>query len=71
MTTCDIKRLAMVHAIVARIEGMKAENEFRVQNGEGLAYGDKLFNIEAEKLNQLAIVTDDKLDILAQSEGWM
>jgi hypothetical protein len=47
--------LALVEASKARIEGMKAENETRLRNGEAPAYGEDAFFIEADVLQQLAI----------------
>ena len=54
-----VKRLALVLAIQAEIEGMKVENLEREFRGESLAYGEDAFLIAAEDLRSLA--ENDKL----------
>jgi hypothetical protein len=41
-------------ACVVRVEGMKAENQARIQNGEAIAYVAGHFNEEAGELSRLA-----------------
>lgn len=61
MNTYDIKRLALVLAVQAEIEGMKAENTNREMFGMSLAFNDDNFNIKAEELRDLANKHDDQL----------
>lgn len=56
MTTPQVAyALAMIEASKARIEGMKAENEARLRQGEAPAYGEDAFFIEADIFQHLAI----------------
>lgn len=56
MTTPQVAyALALIEASKARVEGMKAENEIRLRQGESLAYGEDGFFVEAEILQQLAV----------------
>lgn len=56
MTTPQVAyTLALIEASKARIEGMKVENENRLQRGEAPAYGEDSFFIEVEILQQLAV----------------
>ena len=51
---CSVRVMAMSVAIHARIEGMKAANAMRQENGEALAYGREAFaEAEQEILNLL------------------
>ena len=42
-------------ACVAEIEGMKAENQQRLQNGQSVAYGDDAFQVVSDTLTKIAI----------------
>lgn len=53
MNEYDVKRLGLILAVQAEIEGMKAENQTRVQNGEALAYSDTDFSSKAAELQNL------------------
>lgn len=56
MTTPQVAyALAMIEASKARIEGIKAESEARLRQGEAPAYGEDAFFIEVDVLQQLAI----------------
>jgi len=57
----NVKRLALILAIQAEIEGMKAENMQREQCGNSMAYGDSNFSEKAEELRNLAYVNDLQL----------
>ena len=59
----DVKRLALVLAVQAEIEGMKAENARRAASYEGnaQAYSDEHFQLKANELKNLAHVHDEKL----------
>lgn len=61
MTYEDIKRFALILAVQAEIEGMKAENEFRKQNGDSIAYRESHFQEKAEDLRGWAYTHDDQL----------
>ena len=61
MTHYDVKRLALVLALQAEIEGMKAENILREQNEQSSAYGEKQFNEIANRLSDLAYAHDEQL----------
>lgn len=56
-----VKRLALILAVQARIEGMKAENMKREIQGESMAYGDKDFGIAEMDLQNLAHAHDEDL----------
>jgi hypothetical protein len=47
MNNYDVRRLALILALQAKIEGMKAENKYREINGHDLTYGDGDFQIKA------------------------
>jgi hypothetical protein len=57
----DVKRFALVLAIQAEIEGMKAENTQRDQMNYSLAYTDADFQAKAEELRVLANLHDEQL----------
>jgi hypothetical protein len=62
MESADVRRLAMVLAVQAEIEGMKAANELHKQEyGGGIEYQDKYFQEKAEELRNLAYSHDDQL----------
>jgi len=61
MTTYDIKRLALVLAVQADIEGMKVENLIRTSNGLSPAYSEDAFDRKANELRYLADVHDEQL----------
>ena len=61
MTTADIIRFSLVLAIQAEIDGMKAENEYRKQNGDSVGYRDSHFEQKAIELRDLAACHDDQL----------
>ena len=58
MTTYDVKRLALVLAIQAEIEGMKIYN---LKNPDNLGYGEEDFNSMADKLRNIAASHDEQL----------
>jgi len=57
----NIRRLALVLAIQAEVEGMKAENQIRMLNNIPLIYGDSEFNEKAEDLRQMAYAHDEQI----------
>jgi hypothetical protein len=61
MNSYDVKRLALVLAIQAEIEGMKAENKNREQLNHSMAYTEHDFNNQAERLRELAYAHDEQL----------
>ena len=61
MTDYTVKRLALVLAIQAEIEGMKAENEDRSQRGHSPAWDESNFCKKAEELRILASLHDHQL----------
>lgn len=38
----------------ARVEGMKAENQHRISNGDSIAYGEEAFAIQAGHMDRIA-----------------
>lgn len=61
MTTYDVKRLALVLAIQAEIEGMKAFNLIRESNGMTIGYDQDQFDDMANLLRDLANKPDEQL----------
>ena len=61
MTHYDIKRLALVLAAQAEIEGMKAFNLIRETNGMVIGYDEQAFAAKAEELRNLATMHDEQL----------
>lgn len=61
MNEYDIKRLALILAIQAEIEGGKAENKICEMNGYSLSYGEYHFFLKAEELRELAYKHNDQL----------
>jgi hypothetical protein len=57
----DIKRYALVLAVQAEIEGMKALNQYRSNCGDQIAYTADNFFEKAEELRILASKHDDQL----------
>ncbi|MCP5063604.1 MAG: hypothetical protein GY936_14250 [Ignavibacteriae bacterium] len=61
MNEYDVKRLALVLSVQAKIEGMKNANIKRRDNGYADAYGEKAFFEKAEELRILASKHNDQL----------
>lgn len=61
MNEYDVKRLALVLAVQAEIEGMKADNLIREQNNEALAYNGAEFECKAAELRNLACAHNEQL----------
>ena len=61
MNEYDIKRLALIFAIQAEIEGMKFENLQCEQYNESHAYNYKQFSEKAEELRIIASKHNDNL----------
>ena len=61
MTDYTVKRLALILAVQAEIEGMKALNAERLQNGYTPGYNDDAFYDKAEELRTLATKHDEQL----------
>lgn len=61
MNHYDVKRLALILAIQAEIEGMKAFNKERELNGASLGYSEQDFNHMANQLRELAAKHDEQL----------
>ena len=53
MNAWTVAKMAEMEALKATIEGMKAENEYRQQQGLSNAYGDTEFQQIAEMLMQI------------------
>jgi len=54
MNEYDVKRLALVLAVQAEIDGMKALNKERELNGASIAYTEQDFGYMANNLRELA-----------------
>ena len=61
MTDYTVKRLALVLAVQAEIEGMKVANRERDIAGFALAWPESCFNNAAEELKTLASKHDEQL----------
>jgi len=61
MTSYDIRRLALIFALQAEIEGMKAENTCCKNLGQSIAYNDELFFDKASELTALAYKPEELL----------
>lgn len=62
MTEHDIKRLAAVLAVQAKIEAMKVSNEVERLANDVPQYGEESFILCYENLLQLACVSNDNLN---------
>lgn len=61
MNEYDIKRLALILAVQADIEGMKAENKSRKYKDYPIAYTDYDFSKKASELRELAHKHNEQL----------
>jgi hypothetical protein len=61
MNEYDVKRLALVLAVQAEIEGMRVANIERESQGYSLAYDEKVFVDAAEELRVLAAKHNEQL----------
>lgn len=61
MNEYDVKRLALVLALQAEIEGMKSENAARERQNYAVAYDESAFVEMAEKLRNLAYCHNEQL----------
>ena len=61
MNEYDIKRLALVLAMQAEIEGMKAENAYRKVYDNEPTYGEGHFQEMAEKMRDIAYKHNEQL----------
>ncbi|HPT69347.1 MAG TPA: hypothetical protein PKW50_04315 [Syntrophomonas sp.] len=68
MNEYDIKRLAMILAEQADVEGMKAANMQRKHCDESMAYNDADFSDKADSLRQLASISNDNLERLIHGQ---
>lgn len=59
MTDSIVKRLALILAVQAEIEGMKAQNQGRKLNKHDPAFWLDDFQAKANKLREIANKTDD------------
>lgn len=61
MTDYDVKRFALVSAVNAEIEGMKAANKQREFEGYAMDYTDEYFQEKANDLTTLAHAHNEQL----------
>jgi hypothetical protein len=62
MNQYDVKRLALVLAVQAEIESMKADNALHeAEYGSGIEHDGKYFKEKAEELRNIAYIHDDQL----------
>lgn len=61
MTDYTVKRLALILAIQAEIEGMKAENLQRISVNYSMEYNESDFKAKSEELRELAYKHDYQL----------
>ena len=60
VTETGIKRLGLILAIQAEIEGMKASNDQRMITHESLAYTEDHFQSRAEELRNIVAMHEDQ-----------
>jgi len=61
MTEYDVKRFALVSAVNAEIDGMKADNNIRELNGLIPCYDSSSFEYKANELRNIAAMHDHQL----------
>ncbi|MCP4607715.1 MAG: hypothetical protein GY845_03220 [Planctomycetes bacterium] len=61
MTQSDIKRLGLILAIQAEIEGMKAHNTYCMYTAKYIAYDESAFIDKAEELRNMSYCHDQQL----------
>lgn len=61
MTDAGIKRLILVTALEAEVQGMIAENKKREDEGLAQAYGNEQFVYMAEQMREIANMHDDQV----------
>jgi len=61
MEGMDVRRLGLIFAVQAEIEGMKALNEYRLSRDETIAYDEESFVSKAEELRNLSHCHDEQL----------
>lgn len=61
MTDAGVKRIILVSALEAEMQGMIADNKQREQEGLSLAYDGKAFNCIAEQVREIANMHDDQI----------
>lgn len=61
MTTADVKRLGLILAVQAEIDGMKAGNEYRRIFDDYPAYDQYNFDQMAEQIREIVNKHDDQL----------
>lgn len=61
MNEYDVKRLALVLALQAEIEGMKTENIARINQNYAIAYDEAAFQEMAERLRNVAYCHNEQL----------
>lgn len=62
MEFSDIKRLALVLAVQAEIEGMKVTNRERLENNFTEAHDEEAFVSKSDELKNLANANNEQLD---------
>ena len=61
MNPYDVRRLAQVWALVARLEAMKVENLIRARNNEAPHYGEQDFTMLQNNFEDVANCPDELL----------
>ena len=61
MNEYDVKRLGLILALQAEIEGMKVENFVREQDNLAVAYDNSQFQYVAEQLRELSYAHNEQL----------
>ena len=61
MNEYDVKRLGLILALQAEIEGMKVENLVREQDNLAVAYDNSQFQHMAEQLRELSYAHNEQL----------
>ena len=61
MEDSAVKRLGLILAVQAEIEGLKAENEFRKAINDSVTYGEEVFIKMAEEIRTIVYKHPDQL----------
>ena len=69
MNTSDVKRLALILAKQAEIEGMKANNAICESRGEIMEFDIQHFDEKSAELENLAFAGDEELNISSALTG--
>ena len=61
MTDTGVKRMILLAALEAEVQGMIAENKGREQDGLSMSYGSKQFGHMADEMRTIAAASDEQV----------